>query len=473
MNEPLRSRILYLKDVERLSFRQIEETTGIPRRRAAALYAGSTPCGDRMPKTFLILEPYRQLITEWYQQFPRLSAAQVFERLKARDIAVGYTSVKRFTRQFRRKKSRCYFELYFSPGEEAQVDWFVVDHAVLGKLAGFAFVLSYSRFLYATLFPRMTFEFFIEGHLNAFELLAGLPRGLRYDNLKSVVLSRTPLTYNSSFLAFAHYHSFEIKLCNVARGNEKGRVERGIRTIREGFLSTADHIQTLPALNASLAEWCAAYNSKPHRTTGKPPAVLRLEEPLKTLPHNRWLNRVVHAPTTPSKTGLITFDTNRYSIPEHLVNHPLSVHSFCERIEIHDADGKRVAAHPRSFLRNQTFLNPLHRTFSQVSERAKRERIVAVISRCDPAFERFLLLTEAQGETRESAAYALFQLLRAHSRAVLLSAVRDELSRGSASVARVRELLAGTFRDATEEVRPMNSTVLTLTFTPRSLEEYS
>jgi transposase len=71
-----------------------------------------------------------------------------------------------------------------------------LTHAQLGKLAGFAFLLSYSRYFFARFFPRHSFEFFIEGHLLALAELGGVPQALRYDNLKSVVLTHAPRRYN-------------------------------------------------------------------------------------------------------------------------------------------------------------------------------------------------------------------------------------------------------------------------------------
>jgi len=114
------------------------------------------------------------------------------------------------------------------------VDWCIVNHPAMGRIYGFVFILSYSRYLFAHLFSRSSFEFFIEGHIMAFSSINGVTHSLRYDNLKSVVLKRRPdIEYNPRFLEFSRHYGIEIRLCNPARGNEKGRVERVIRTMRE------------------------------------------------------------------------------------------------------------------------------------------------------------------------------------------------------------------------------------------------
>lgn len=474
--EELMSQVVYLREVDKLSTRQIADTLGISRGKCLRLLARNKRGGMGAERAAerCMLEPYRSLVGEWYAACPTLKALQVWERLRARGVATSYTTVKRLTRPFRRKRAPCYHTLQFAPGEEAQVDWFVVDHPTLGRLGGFALVLSFSRFLYARLYPRMSFEFFVQGHLDAFSALGGLPLGLRYDNLRSVVTSRSPLVYNASFLAFARHYGFEIRLCNVRAGNEKGRVERAIRTIRGTFLNTAEQYLTLRAFNAGLVIWTEHKNLTEHRSTGKAPAALKQSEPLKALPAQPWLNRLVHAPKLPTKTGLLHFDSNQYSVPEHLVQSALSIHAFCERIEVYDGAGNRVAAHPRSFERGKTFISPHHRTFARLGVKGKAERIVALVSQLDPALERFVTLAECAGQDSFHTAYALFQMLRRHPRAVVRSAVQEALNQGSANVAALHTLLDGVREPMPQDaVRPQRQDLLSITYQPRSLEEYS
>ena len=228
MND-LKQKIRYLKDVLGLSFRQIQLQSGISRKRASRLYSKTTETNMTPPR---LLHDYRSLIGEWFAECPSLKASQVYQRLRARGVKVSYPTVTLETLVFRKKRPTIYHPLEFLPGEEGQVDWFFVNLPPLGKLCGFAMILSYSRYLFAHLFCRSSFEFFIEGHRQAFDFFGGFPQTLVYDNLSSVVLQRQPLQYNPRFLEFAHHYRFEIRLCNPASGNEKGRVERVIRTLK-------------------------------------------------------------------------------------------------------------------------------------------------------------------------------------------------------------------------------------------------
>ena len=236
MSEDIRQRILYLRDVMKLSFYQIEDMTGIRREKASKIYKGHCP-GTRLCRPCK-LEQYRSLIGTWFHEYPSLNAWQVYVMLKERGVKVSYELVAKYTKDFRTKKDKVYHSLTFLAGEEAQVDWCYINHPALGKLYCFVFILSYSRYLFAHVFPRTTFEFFIEGHLMAFSAMKGTSRCLRFDNLRTVVLRRRPqIEFNPHFLAFCRHYGIEIRLCNPGAGNEKGRVERVIRTMRETFFN--------------------------------------------------------------------------------------------------------------------------------------------------------------------------------------------------------------------------------------------
>jgi transposase len=470
MNNELSSKIRYLKDIQGLSLRQIAIETGLRRERVSRLYSGLSNPAPRRP---FLLHPYHDLISGWFNEVSSLKAIQVWKRLRDRGVKVSVRTVRKYTRTFRRKKEKTFWPLTFLAGEEAQVDWFFLTHPILGKLAGFTIILSYSRFAFAHLFPRYSFEFFIEGHLRAFEKFGGTPRALRYDNLRSVVLNRNPLTYNPAFLDFAHYYGFDIRLCTPAKGNEKGRVERLIRTIRDTFENTADHHPSLTALNTALHEWMTDKNLTVHRATGVAPVERRNEEKLKALPIHCYRNVVVHPPKRPTKTGLIIFDNNSYSIPTHLSNDLFSVHAKVDHIEIRNSKGEKVASHPRAFTRGETFMNPVHRSVARIGERAKRERIHALIRDMTPETSRFLEENARVGEDPYDTATALFKLLKTESRGILLSIVRESLERRSPRLKFILSALhVGQTIDLAETVLPQNQKLLALDYIPRSLEVY-
>ena len=60
-----------------------------------------------------------------------------------------------------------------------------------------------------------------------------------------------------------------------------------------------------------------------------------------------------------SKTCLVRFDNNKYSVSASAVGRPVEVHAYAERIVIRQ-DGRIVAEHPRKYGRGETVYDPWH-----------------------------------------------------------------------------------------------------------------
>jgi transposase len=454
----------------KLSFRQIEELLGISRKRASRIYRGC--CGEGKNKRASLLDRYRPLILSWFKEYPSLKALQVYMWLKERGVEVSYPRVVQYTRDFRTKKERLYHHLDFLPAEEAQVDWCFINHPSLGKLSCFVFILSYSRFLFAHLFSRSSFEFFIEGHLMAFCAINGTPYSLRYDNLKTVVLKRRPeIQYNARFLEFCRHYGIEIRLCNPSRGNEKGRVERAIGAMKGTFFNSMTRFSSLKALNQGLHEWVDNKNHTIHRATGKKPVDSLKKEKLKALPWIAWKNVSIHPPVKTTKTAMMIFDTNAYSVPDYLVGKNLSIHSSPTSVKIHDAN-KEVASHPRSFERYKKIINPLHRSYLKLSSKAKMDRIYEVIKNLHPSMADFLVKNHSCGEDPKKTAYEIFRLLKTNSRGMLVSIVSECLKRKSPRLKTLLSYLDMEPKQHVEMVQPQNTELLNITYQARTLEEY-
>ena len=64
-------------------------------------------------------------------------------------------------------------------------------------------------------------------------------------------------------------------------------------------------------------------------------------------------------PASVSKTCLVRFDNNRYSVSAHAVGRPLEIRAYADRIELRQ-DGKLVGEHARCCGRDQTRFDPWH-----------------------------------------------------------------------------------------------------------------
>src|ERR1019366_9875507 len=143
--------------------------------------------------------------------------------------------------RLRPQRREPFLQLQTFPGEQGQVDWAHFGHVMVGRarraLSCFVMTLSYSRALYLEFFFDQTMENFLRGHVHAFEFWSGQPRVILYDNLKSAVLERrgNQILFHPQLIELsAHYH-FAPRPCQVRAGNQKGRVERAIRYVRDSF----------------------------------------------------------------------------------------------------------------------------------------------------------------------------------------------------------------------------------------------
>lgn len=468
-NPALEKQVLQLREVEKLSARQIAKVLGMDRRRVIKILKGIAAPAPVKP---CILESYRHLLAHWYGQYPRLQAKQIFERLRPYGYQGSYRSVVRFTKKYRIKKPEVYHPLIFLPGEEAQVDWFFFNHPRLGKLAGFLYVLAWSRYAWGKFYPKTTFEFFLAGHLECFQHLRGLARRHRYDNLRSVVLSRkeNSIQYNPQFLDFSRFFAFSIHACNPYSGNEKGRVERPIRDAR-AFLYGQDFVDIDDLNDQFRRGWLVKRNQQVHRSTGKTPGVLLGEEKLLGLPSGAYPPTRTKPAVGISKTALVEFETNHYSVPTSCVGQIAEIIAWPEKIEI-IVSSQKVAVHPRSFERKQLIRNPLHaEKLLERSGHFKYERILQLIQAMDPAFDHFLWAIKEEFEKLQ-AAYELFQLLKIYSRTILASAVEELNGIGSFKIKALRSLLNLPSPKEGDPLWPANLDLLKLSYAQRSLKDY-
>lgn len=88
--------------------------------------------------------------------------------------------------------------------------------------------MCYSKASFVVAYEHADLVSFLDGHVRAFEYFEGVPRRLAYDNLKSAVIrvgKGKERVLNETFKKLRCHYLFELRFCNVARGNEKGDVE--------------------------------------------------------------------------------------------------------------------------------------------------------------------------------------------------------------------------------------------------------
>lgn len=470
MDEEIRERILHLYTVEKLSIRQITKQLRVGRGTVSCVI-NDNDCKKTETQKVSNLDQYKPLIGQWYKEYPLLKSIQVYNRLKEYGYTGGYRTVSKYTLQYRKKKNEYYHALNFLPGEEAQVDWVVVNNLSFGIVYAFLMVLSYSRYVWGKFYPRSSFEFFLGGHIECFRKFNGTAHSCRYDNLKSVVLQRNPETkYNPQFLEFARHYGFGIYLCNTYSPHEKGRVERvggDVRTFLYGKTFKDIH-----DLNDKFHLWFNEKNNTMHRSTNREPNEMFKEEKLIRLPAKEYSPTRIISAVLASKTGFIQFEMNKYSVPNTCASKKADIIVYPDKIEVF-INNSRVAIHKRIFLKNQQTENPLHREkILEITPKYKQQRILQLMQNMDKGIELFLTKAEAEGEDKTIYAYQFFKLLKLVSRNTLIWAVKKACYASAYKLKAVISLLDLPKEKENNPVYPKDTNLLDIKYEERGLDSY-
>jgi hypothetical protein len=271
------------------------------------------------------------------------------------------------------------------PGQEAQVDWAHFGKLVVGRarrdLWAFVMVLSYSRLRFVRFSLRAAMPSFLRGHVEAFRFFGAVPRTLLYDNLKSAVLEREgdAVRFHPTLLGLAGHYRFEPRACAPYCPNEKGRVERAIRDVRDNFFAARD-FGSVEDLNDQARAWCLEIARERRVPDARE---LRVEEAfLEEMP--KMIERAPddfpveeRVQVRVGKTPYVRFDKNDYSVPHTHVQRHLTLIATDERVRIVDPEAatELLADHTRSFDRDQRIEQPGHlRALVEDKRRAHQSR---------------------------------------------------------------------------------------------------
>src|SRR4051794_3278885 len=301
----------------------------------------------------------------------RLTLIRLFEELRGLGYAGGYDAVRRYARRWSKERGQstaaAYVPLSFAPGEAYQFDWsheIVVLSGVTVTVKVAHVRLCHSRMMFVRAYPRETQEMVFDAHDRAFALFKGAcTRGI-YDNMKTAVETifvGKDRQYNRRFLQMCAHHLVDPVACTPASGWEKGQVENQVGLVRERFFTPRLRFKTYDELNAWLVDKCIAYaRAHPHPERPEQTVWDVFEEERPRLVAYRGRFDGFHAlPASVSKTCLVRFDNNKYSVNASSVGRPVEIHAYADRIVIRQ-DGRAVAEHARHHGRGETIYDPWH-----------------------------------------------------------------------------------------------------------------
>jgi len=394
-------------------------------------------------------DPYLEFIQQTLKQYPRLRATRIFHMIRDRGYEGGSSQLRRLVASLRPVVSEPFLQLRTFPGEQAQADWAHFGKVRIGRalrtLSCFVITLSYSRALALSFFFDQSLESMLRAHVEAFSQFHGCTRVVLYDNMRSVVLARLgdEIQFHPRLLELAAHYHFAPRPCRPARGNEKGRVERVIRFIRDSFFA-ARPFTTLDDFNRQAQIWrdqVAHQRRWPQDDSRTVEDAFREEQPrLLPLPtHAFEADRLI--PIHSGKTIYVRFDLNDYSIPPSAIGRALNLLASPCLIRILDG-ATEIARHCRSWDRHQVIEDPAHRqALLEEKRRALGSSPSGRLRMAVPESETLLEEAFRRGESMGRSTTQLLQLLDDYGAEELRSAIRLALERATPRVSSVSYIL--------------------------------
>jgi transposase len=301
----------------------------------------------------------------------RLTLIRVYEELRGLGYDGSYDAVRRYAKSWLAERgaamAQAYVPLSFAPGEAYQFDWSHEIVLIMGvtttvKVAHVR--LCHSRMLFVRAYPRETQEMVFDAHDRAFAFFKGAcTRGI-YDNMKTAVETifvGKDRAYNRRFLQMCGHYLVEPTACTPASGWEKGQVENQVGLVRERFFTPRLRVTSYEEMNAWLLDRCVAY-AKAHKHPELAESTIWQgfeTERAQLVPIGSRFDGFHATQASVSKTCLVRFDNNKYSVASRAVGRPIEIQAYADRIVIRQ-DGAVVGEHARSFGRGETIYDPWH-----------------------------------------------------------------------------------------------------------------
>lgn len=279
------------------------------------------------------------------------------------------------------------------PGEQALVDWGHFKTVILNgkkkKLYCFVFVLGYSRAAYIEFTTSENLSVFENCHINAFKKL-GIPNSIVYDNTKTAILfnRKNPeggrkISLNLNFFDFARYYGFEIIASHPYWPRDKGKVEAGVKYVRNNFMQGVKFTKSIPSLekfNIQASNWINQIaDHRIHGTTNEKP----MDRWLKEKPYLKFPTGLPDYQTSPvlsrysTKDQFIQYKQNFYSVPKEQAWRKLLIREIDNQgnklVNIY-FQNKLIAQHNLCSEKGKSIENPIHfhNNLKDSSQRIKR-----------------------------------------------------------------------------------------------------
>lgn len=368
------------RDREGLSVRALAKKHKVHRRAVRQALTSAVPPPRKPPvRPQPKFGPYAKTVRDWLiadksaPKKQRHTARRVWERLVEEFGAqLSESTVRTHVRAIRAELGRELKEVMIPQthllGEEAECDFgeFYVDLCgIRTKLWLFILRLSASGKAFRWVCTNESTESFLEGHVRAFSYFGGIPKVIRYDNLKAavlkVLLGRSRLE-NPRFVALRSHYLFDSFYCIPGEegSHEKGGVEGEVGRFRRRHFVPVPYVSSVAEAQAIVDK--ANENEGQRRIDGRPVTVgehfAAEAERLRPLPLEPF-DAASELSCRVDKKARICVRQAYYSVPARFSDRRLRVRLYATRLEVFDG-GRVIASHERALHKKEEKLDLDH-----------------------------------------------------------------------------------------------------------------
>jgi hypothetical protein len=295
----------------------------------------------------------------------RLKKIDIHELILTAGHAIGYTVVCDYIRTKVISSQEAFIRQGYTEGSCCEFDWAEVKIKLDGHCRRYylaVFTSAFSNYRYALLFQYQDTLAFKEAHICFFEHTGGVYQQMIYDNMRLAIarfVGKTEKIPTESLLQLSRWYRYQWRFCNIARGNEKGHVERSVEYIRRKVFGFKDSFTNLAEAQAYLLHRVAELNERA-ATGQQSSAAAKLELERKALYiHPGRMECFAGDHYKVDKYSTISFGTNRYSVPDHLIGKMVFAKIYSHTIKIYD-NKNVICEHNRLYERFSWQINLNH-----------------------------------------------------------------------------------------------------------------
>ena len=297
-----------------------------------------------------------------------LKKRDIHEYLREQGMDIGYTTVCNYisSQQGKSKQREAFIRQQYEPGSVCEFDWGELRLEVAGKPERYylaVYTSAFSNYRFAQLYSRQDTLAYLESHVAFFSHANAVYGQMVYDNMRVAIARFTGKEKEPTvaLLQLRGHYQFTHRFTNIYRGNEKGHVERSVEYVRRKSFGLKSKFGSMKEAQELLEEKLVGINQTRQQLTGKT-ALELFEQEKKVMPvAPQKMECAELTQLRVDKYATVSYKTNRYSVPDHLVGVFVPVKVKTTELQFFEQEHEqRIAIHTRSYGRHEWIIKIDH-----------------------------------------------------------------------------------------------------------------